>query len=79
MTAIQASIAGDRTMREDAICASLYRVRAKKLRAEASQVSKPRERKKILRLADEYDWRAASVEAAITLGQVGGGDGFRFA
>jgi hypothetical protein len=64
-------IVEDSTMREDAICAALYRTRAKKLRAEASQISKPGERKKILGLADEYDWRAASVEAAIVLSQAG--------
>ncbi len=52
-------------MREDAICAALYRARASKLRAEASQISPPRERKRILGLADECDWRASSLEAAI--------------
>ena len=56
-------------MGEDAVCAALYRARATELRAEAAKISKPRERKRLLTLAQEYDWRAASVEAAIALSQ----------
>ena len=56
-------------MGEDAVCAALYRARATELRAEASKISKPRERERILASAEEYDWRAACVEAAIALGQ----------
>jgi hypothetical protein len=51
-------------MSEEAITAAHYRKRAEELRARASRDPKARSRNESLRLADEYDWRAASLEAA---------------
>jgi len=42
-----------------------YRQQAQALRARAGKAAKRPGRNADLRLADEYDWRAASIEAAL--------------
>jgi hypothetical protein len=42
-----------------------YRQQAQALRARADQAAKRPGRNADLKLADEYDWRAASIEAAL--------------
>jgi hypothetical protein len=52
---------------DDRLAVNAYREQARALRASASQHTDRRMRNAALGLADEYEWRAASLEAAIAL------------
>ena len=52
---------------QDRQAVKVYREHAQALRAQASQDTKRRSREAALQLAGEYEWRAALLEAALSL------------